>query len=181
MKNTPANTSVHRLINCVQRILNYSALMAYASTTFSLNSTPLAEKSKWNHDFRRLASTTHTTYNQIVSILSLLSSSLANGQPLPPYLQLPEPYAFVNKLQSIDGDILSVRHIAEPEYSAFAVVQICGGSIVKDVENVARHVRTLVGEMDFSFHALNPNGDGSVSSQRSLASSSSEVGKPKAS
>jgi len=153
-------STTHRLIDCVQRILNYSALMAYASNTFSLNTTPLAEKSKWSHDFRRLATTTTPTHNQIVSTLSLLSSSLTNNQPLPPYLQLPEPYAFVNKLHSIDADVLSVRHIAEPEYSAFAVIQICGGSVVGDVGRAVEIVGRLVGEMDFSFRALDTEGTG---------------------
>lgn len=177
-----ADIANDRLINCVQRIRNYCALMAYASGSFSLDSTPLEERSKWSNDFRRLASSTSSTSNQIVSVLSLLSSSLTNAQPLPPYLQLPEPYGFVKKLERIDSDILSVRHIAEPEYSAFAVVQICGSSIVRDVENVVKHVKTLVGEMDFSFHALDPNGTGSASggsSEGSSVSSGSSGGKAK--
>ena len=63
--------------------------------------------------------------------------------------------------------------MAEPEYSAFAVVTICAAAVNDDVEKltkyvisypsrsaltttnaVGRHVKALVGEVDFSFHAV---------------------------
>lgn len=112
--------------------------MAYASTTLSLGDKPAAEHTAWSNDFRRLVSDCHGTSNQITSILSLLSSCLTNGQALPPYLELPQPFAFVRRLESIDKNILSVRHIVEPEYSAFAVLQICGSCVTADVEKLVR-------------------------------------------
>lgn len=122
----------------MQRILNYQALLAYASQTLSSNNKPAAEHTAWSHDFRRLATDHHATSNQITSILALLSSCLSNGQALPPYLELPQPFAFTRRLESIDKNILSVRHIVEPEYSAFAVIQICGGCVTADVEKLVR-------------------------------------------
>ncbi|OQO12602.1 hypothetical protein B0A48_02064 [Cryoendolithus antarcticus] len=147
------------IIECVQRILNYHSLMIYASQTLSSADAPDFERSAWSQDFRRLLTSVSTTANQVTSTLSLLSSSLSNGQPLPPYLELPQPFAFVQRLQKMDKGILSVKHIAEPEYSVFAVVQICGVCITNDIEILAGHVRNLVGEMDFSFKALNPSDD----------------------
>ena len=69
------------------------------------------------------------TSHKTTSILSLLSSSLSNAQPLPPYLEVPQPFQFVKIVESFDEDILNIRHIAEPEYSAFAVMQIVAGNI----------------------------------------------------
>jgi len=60
-----------------------------------------------------------------------------NAQPLPPYLEVPKPFEFIEKLESIDPDLLSVRHIADPEYSAFAVVQICSNMINVDMTELA--------------------------------------------
>jgi hypothetical protein len=114
--------------------------MAYASSTLSLNDKPAAEHTAWSNDFRRLVTDAHSTSNQITSVLSLLSSCLTNGQALPPYLEMPQPYAFVRRLESIDKNILSVRHIGEPEYSAFAVLQICGGSVTADLEKLVKYV-----------------------------------------
>ncbi|KAK6434592.1 hypothetical protein LTR95_009221 [Oleoguttula sp. CCFEE 5521] len=153
------------IIECVQRILNYHSLMIYASQSLTSADTPESERSAWSQDFRRLLASVSTTANQVTSTLSLLSSSLSNGQPLPPYLELPQPFAFVQRLQKIDKGILSVKHIAEPEYSVFAVVQICGVCITGDIEILAGHVRNLVGEMDFSFQALNPS-ENSLDDQR---------------
>lgn len=152
------------LIECVQRILNYQALLSYASQGLSLADKSAAEHTAWSNDFRRLVADHHSTSNQTTSILSLLSSCLTNGQALPPYLELPQKYAFARRLESIDKNILSVRHIVEPEYSAFAVLQICGTCVTSDVEKLVNHVRKLVGEMDFSFHALNPSGTSSDAS-----------------
>jgi hypothetical protein len=73
-------------------------------------------------------------------MLSLLSSSITNGQPLPPYLRAPEAYQLSKRLAAIDRDVLSPRHIAEPGYAAFAVLQISTSCINMDVEKLLRYV-----------------------------------------
>lgn len=148
----PAET-YEALVSCIQNVLNYTALISYASTSFTLDDND-QEKSAWSADFRRLTSSVSTTSHEITSLLSLLSSSMSNGQPLPPYLKLPEPFKFVKKLEAMDRDILSIRHIAEPEYSAFAVIQISAQCLIGDLEKLTKLVKDLVGEIDFSFHAV---------------------------
>ena len=78
------------------------------------------------------------TSNSITSLLSLLASSLSNGQPLPPYLQMPETFQLVRRLEHVDPDIVSVRHIAEPEYSAFAVMQVTSQCINTDIRKLVK-------------------------------------------
>lgn len=158
------------LIEGCSRIVQYTALIGYASASFStypssssLNSTSHTP-SQWSADFRKLISTVSNTSHEITSLLALLSSSLSSGQPLPPYLKMRQPFQIVQDLDAIDRDLLSIRHIAEPEYGAFAVIQICAMSINRDIEELTRLVKGLVGEMDFSFHA--------VSSTESVASES---------
>ena len=72
-------------------------------------------------------------------------------------------------------DILSISHITEPGYAAFAVMQIASSLISDDLEKLVecvksiflllvlvvtalltyrRNVKALVGEVDFSFHAI---------------------------
>ena len=110
-------------------------------------------------------------------MLSLLSASVANGHPLPPYLKAPQPYKLTEKLEALDADILSISHIAEPGYAAFAVMQIASSLISDDLgklvecvfsdsgsrrgsgswvlaDRSARNVKSLVGEVDFSFHVI---------------------------
>jgi hypothetical protein len=58
----------------------------------------------------------------------------------------------------MDHDVLSLRHIAEPGYAAFAVMAISTRCIHMDLEKLVRRVRGLVGELDFSFHVVSTKG-----------------------
>ena len=80
------------------------------------------------------------TSHEITSMLSLLSSSITNRQPLPPYLRPPESYLLSKRLAEVDRDVLSPRHIAEPGYAAFAVLQISTSCINGDLEKLLRYV-----------------------------------------
>ncbi|KAI9721166.1 MAG: hypothetical protein M1828_005273 [Chrysothrix sp. TS-e1954] len=161
-----------RIILCCEKIVAHAALIGYASTSFAQHPVAVADttappdantnadlttpptSSAWLTDFRTLLRNTQTTSHEITSILSLLSSSISNNQPLPPYLKAPEPFGLLVKLQALDADILSVRHMAEPGYAAFAVMQIASRGLLGDVEECVGFVRELVGELDFSFHSV---------------------------
>ena len=73
------------------------------------------------------------TSHDLTSTLSLLSAAVTNGNPLPPYLKGPKPFQLSAKLEALDADILSVKHITEPGYSAFAVMQIASSLISDDL------------------------------------------------
>ncbi|KAK0247699.1 hypothetical protein LTS09_017183 [Friedmanniomyces endolithicus] len=127
------------LIESCQRVLQYTALMSHASLTFSThNKADTTEESQWARDFRQLVSQTSSTSHKVTSLLALLSTSMSYGQPLPPYLDMPQPFQFVKKVDSIDPDLLSIRHIAEPEYSAFAVIQVCSQAVHADLEKLKK-------------------------------------------
>jgi hypothetical protein len=59
---------------------------------------------------------------------------MGNGRPLPPYLEMPKSFEFLKRLEDIDKDIVSIRHMAEPEYSAFAVLQVSTQCINTDIQ-----------------------------------------------
>ncbi|KAK8241927.1 hypothetical protein HDK77DRAFT_393852 [Phyllosticta capitalensis] len=138
------------ILNYVENITRYIALLAFASQTFSNPVT--TSETAWAHDFRRLLSNVNLTAHEVTSLLALLSAAIKNGQPLPPYLKPPQPYALSNRLEELDQDILSLKHITEPGYAAFAVIQIATRCVTMDIEKLLREVKGLVGEMDFSFH-----------------------------
>lgn len=115
---------------------------------------PLHASPQWFADFRRITTHTNITSHEITSLLSLLSSSITTGQPLPPYLKSPEGYQLSKQLEAVDHDILSLRHIAEPGYAAFAVMAISTRCIHMDLERLLTAVKGLVGELDFSFHVV---------------------------
>ncbi|KAF1921458.1 hypothetical protein BDU57DRAFT_544942 [Ampelomyces quisqualis] len=180
------------IIGHVTNIVNYTALLGYASAAFThpaLNpstsdtpypsqssppeqknpnpnpllspSSPLHVSPKWFTDFRHLTSRTSLTSHETTSLLSLLSSAITSGQPLPPYLQAPQAYQLSKQLEAVDHDILSLRHIAEPGYAAFAVMAISTRCIHMDLERLLRAVKGLVGEMDFSWRVRGAGEGGS--------------------
>jgi hypothetical protein len=112
------------------------ALIGYASREFSHGDED--SESKWSENFRRLMLEANITTQEITSILSLLSGSIKNGQPLPPYLKTPKPYSLTAKLEEMDNDILSVRHINEAGYSALAVIQLCSRCALGDLDKLLK-------------------------------------------
>lgn len=84
--------------------------------------------------------TTDTASHQVTSILALLSASIMNAQPLPPYLQVPHPDALSERLREVDEEILNICHAAEPGYAAFSVMHLARRCIVGDLERLIRCV-----------------------------------------
>ncbi|PSK44258.1 hypothetical protein B9Z65_238 [Elsinoe australis] len=158
-----------KIINRVQNIFNFIALVVHASQTFAdmcHNETlhqnaeagdpdPTDEEhtssTTWLRDFRKLVDDANISSRECTTLLSLLSASVTSGNPLPPYLRAPQAYSLAARLDQMDRDILSIRHVAEPGFAAFACVQIGTKAIEDDVRALLRDVKALVGEMDFSF------------------------------
>ncbi|KAJ5177619.1 Brefeldin A sensitivity protein [Penicillium coprophilum] len=164
------------IIICVENIVNYLSLLGYASDTLMyLNDDEDESSTNWMIDFRRLINTAKVTTHEVTSLLCLLSASITNRQPLPPYLKAPRPYSFTKRLQALDGDILSLRHMAEPGFATFAVLQISTRCIVGDMDRLLRLVKDLVGELDFSFHAVSTKESMAESRMTSRAGSRTDL------
>lgn len=114
-------------------ILNFLALISHTSKSLVHEPSRSRDQESWIHDFSRLVGSISVTSQEITSILALLSAAVVNGNPLPPYLRPLAPYQLSQKLEELDGDILSITHIAEPGYSAFAVIQIASSLISDDL------------------------------------------------
>ncbi|KAF1989874.1 hypothetical protein K402DRAFT_325398 [Aulographum hederae CBS 113979] len=153
------------IIESSAHIVNYMSLIGYASTAYQLSSDPSSPETDWSTDFRKVLTSINLTSHEITSLLSLLSSSISHGHPVPPYLTTPQPYALAARMEAIDKDILSIRHIGEKGFSAFAVMQVATRCIFADLEKLLKHVKALVGELDFSFHTV------STADERTPASS----------
>ncbi|KAF2646232.1 hypothetical protein P280DRAFT_387163 [Massarina eburnea CBS 473.64] len=158
------------IIGLVTNIVNYTALLGYASATFThpsiIGDGVDQSSAQWFQDFRRIVASSKVTSHEITSLLSLLSSSITNGQPLPPYLTAPRSFQLSKRLEALDRDILSIKHVAEPGYAAFAVLQISTRCIGMDVEKLLKAVKKLVGELDFSFHVVSTNSEETLSSKQ---------------
>ncbi|KAI7539883.1 hypothetical protein KC331_g9478 [Hortaea werneckii] len=144
------------IISQMQSALDFMVLISLASSAFN-DLQRLDDRhhgSEWLANFRRLVNDAHVTSETITTLLALMSASVSNGSALPPYLRVPEPYQLTQRLDEMDKDILSVRHIAEPGYSSFAVIQIGTKCMLDDLRKILAGVKELVGELDFSYHVV---------------------------
>ena len=127
-------------LTCNDSILNHLGLISYASNQFSHEAAASPDKASWLDDFGRLVGKLDATNQDITSVLALLSSAVTNGNPLPPYLKAPQSYKLSQRLEELDPDILSISHIGEPGYSAFAVMQIASSLVSDDLGKLIEYV-----------------------------------------
>ncbi|KAK3708565.1 hypothetical protein LTR37_011460 [Vermiconidia calcicola] len=144
------------VIQNLQNVLNFMSLVSVASSSFTELDRRGRDQSssEWLYNFRKIIGDANLTSQSVTTLLSLLSASVTSGNPLPPYLRIPEPYMLSDRLEKLDTDILSVRHVAEPGYASFAVIQIGTKSLLDDLKSLLHGVRELVGELDFSYHVI---------------------------
>lgn len=146
----------------LQSMLNFMVLITYSSTTFNdLKNLDEAQEShsEWIKAFRHIVAHTEDTSHTVSTLMSLLASSVSNAQPLPPHLKVPEPFRLSEQLDKLDSDILSVRHVAEPGYSSFAVTQLALKFLHDDLEVLLPAIKNLVGELDFSLDVQEQDND----------------------
>ncbi|KAK5047031.1 hypothetical protein LTR84_006973 [Exophiala bonariae] len=145
------------LIIHLQSLFNYMVLINYSSQAFSPDlstNNGSTEESQWVRDFRAVTASSRITSHELTSTLVLVSASVSNAQPLPPHIRVPRPVDLADQLGAIDPGILSVKHIREPCYAAFAVLEVASILIMLEMQQVLRKVKELVGEVDFSVHFL---------------------------
>jgi hypothetical protein len=103
----------------------------------------------WLKDFKQLIASLRLTSQNVTSLLSIVAAAISAGRPLPPYLKAPKPVRLSQLLESVDADILSPRHVLEPGYAAFGVLQVATSMLADDLEGLLEETKNLVGEVNF--------------------------------
>ncbi|KAJ6023813.1 hypothetical protein N7540_004610 [Penicillium herquei] len=146
------------IISEIQRILTSMSLMAH--TTQSLEGLAVEPESSPNEDAEawksRLAEialkSTDFNSHRITSLLCHLSAAIANAQPLPPYLSTPGSFPLARQMHKIDDELLSIRHVEDPAFSAFVALEVLRSVVSFSLQDLIDNVRKLVGELSFDFH-----------------------------
>ena len=116
----------------------------------------------WLKDFTQLISSLELTSHAVTSMLAILSGAIGTGKPLPPYLRAPERFHIGEMLNSLDAQILSTKHVCEPGYSAFAVMQISTTMLSEDLADLLAETKKLVGEAEFHLDVVEVDFEGRV-------------------
>ncbi|GKZ29492.1 hypothetical protein AbraIFM66950_005192 [Aspergillus brasiliensis] len=152
-----------RIISQIQRMLTSMALMAHTTQNMDALSTTTDDANNNNKDnnkwMSRLASialqSSGFKTHKITSLLCHLSASVLNSQPLPPYLETGDTFPLARELQRIDEELLSIRHIEDPAFSAFVCLEVLRSVVSFTLDDLLRNVKSLVGELSFDFHVQN--------------------------
>ncbi|OJZ84351.1 hypothetical protein ASPFODRAFT_138918 [Aspergillus luchuensis CBS 106.47] len=152
------------IISQIQRMLTSMALMAHttqnmdalSTTTTTTNSTDNNNNNNNNKWISRLASialqSSGFKSHKITSLLCHLSASVQNSQPLPPYLETGDTFPLARELQRIDEELLSIRHVEDPAFSAFVCLEVLRSVVSCSLDDLLRNVKSLVGELSFDLH-----------------------------
>ncbi|KAH6699780.1 hypothetical protein BKA61DRAFT_562223 [Leptodontidium sp. MPI-SDFR-AT-0119] len=149
-----------KLIDEAQSVTNYLTIIAYASSSFPTAHT----SSTWLSSFTSTRIRNHSESHKLISILSLLSASITNGQALPPYLKTPDSFRLSDEITADVGTVLDLANVDEPGFRAVAVVKVAQRCVVDSTERIVGLVRELVGEVDFGRRVVCGTGDVSGSS-----------------
>lgn len=112
----------------IQRILTSMSLMAH--TTQSLDALSIEpdqrnDGDKWKSQLAEIAlKSADFNSHRITSLLCHLSAAIANAQPLPPYLSTPDSFPLAKQMHEIDDELLSIRHVGDPAFSAFVALEV---------------------------------------------------------
>ena len=156
-----------QIIAEVDGLLSYMNLAVHAATTGlqghgdAGSGLPVDVKAAWRKQVIEIFHSTEFASHNITTLLSLLASSVTNGQPLPPYLEPPVPYHVARQLLKANPELLSVKYALDPGFSAFAVIEVSSTMIAEGLGRLLGLVKDLVGEVDFGFkieEATKPNG-----------------------
>ena len=130
----------------IQRILTSMSLMAHTTQNLealAVESEPSGteDDDQWMTQLAEIAlKSTDFNSHRITSLLCHLSAAITNGQPLPPYLSTPDSFPLARQMQKIDGELLSIRHIEDPAFSAFVSLEVLRSVVSSSLQDLIEHV-----------------------------------------
>lgn len=133
-------------------IMNLITMISYVTESFRdlpSNSEKDPLSASWLKDFKELVASMQLSSQNVTTILSIISAAISGEKPLPPYLKAPDIVHLTTLLKRENSDILSIRHVCEPGYAAFAVMQVATTLLWDDLEGLLRETKKLVGEVAF--------------------------------
>jgi predicted Zn-dependent protease len=66
-------------------------------------------------------------------------------------MEMPKAYQLSEKLRELDPDVLSIKHMQDAGYSAYAVMEIISSMITYNLDGLVTRVESLVGVISFDF------------------------------
>lgn len=120
-------TSMSLMVSTTQNLERlYPSKISELATPLTTATTAAAEADdKWISHLADIAFKSPDFKSHITSsLLCHLSASIMNAQPLPPYMQTPQSFPLARQMQTIDKELLNIRHVQDPTFSAFVSLEV---------------------------------------------------------
>ncbi|KAL8243718.1 hypothetical protein R6Q59_009976 [Mikania micrantha] len=148
------NYAEHRFVTMadeVDRVITYMNVVIFVSAYFqsylhNLSRRPL-DMGSWESGVDALHIACKSMSRQVASLIHILASSVTNNQPLPPYLETPEPFGVSKKMRELRPDLMDIRHADEEGYKAFGVIEVSVAMLTKSLDKIRVLVTELMGEV----------------------------------
>lgn len=111
----------------------------------------------WLSEFVKSRPETSTEADKTTSLLILLSASIKNGTPLPPYLEVPSDSHLSEQIHGDKADIITFQNLNEPGFRALAAIKLAQSCMADSLSRIVDPVRELVGEVNFSYQIVDSN------------------------
>ena len=153
-------TELNDIIRILDRMTTHITVFGYASSLLDLDA---AEREEISHHFETLEALV-TSLHKVTTILCLVSASITNHLPLPPYLFLADSLEEVSATDSkLHYSIQRLTTQNNMNDKATVVIHAAGKKVLLDLEEMVSKVKLLCGELDFSAHALSSSLEPQVS------------------
>lgn len=94
------------------------------------------DEEKWVNNLARATSSPDFHAQVVSSVLYHLSAAVSNGLSLPPYLSPPHPFPLARSLRQMDEDLLNIRNIEDPSFSAFVALEVLSSMMSSNLKNL---------------------------------------------
>lgn len=132
-------------------MISYMNLIIYATTFLSPSAQeePFEVNSTWRQRLLQAYTSPAFTSHSNVALLSVLSMSVSENQPLPPGLTVSKPYHLARLVREIGPETSEWEMVQAEGFSEFAVVEIGFGLLYGSLARLLERVEELVGVWDF--------------------------------
>ncbi|KAI1920996.1 hypothetical protein LOZ07_005097 [Ophidiomyces ophidiicola] len=109
----------------------------------STRSGGLADEERWIKHLARAANSPDFHSHIITSAIYHLSAAVSNGLSLPPYLAPPHAFPLARNLRQMDENLLDIRNIEDPSFSAFVAVEVLSSMVNSNLKTLVKYVSLL--------------------------------------
>lgn len=144
-----AVSNIQMLATCMALISHTTDVDLSIANSDPGDSDPSVLEEKWIHQLARATSSSEFDSHMTTSLLCHLAGAISNSSELPPYLAPPEQFPLARKLREINAHAMNIDNIQDPDFSAFACMEVATSLIRSRLKYLVENVKDLVGEIDF--------------------------------